>query len=39
MTEVGGAALAKLLSEKQCLRDLNLYMNDIGDNGIDRVSV
>ena len=38
MTAVGGDALAKLLNSELSLRDLNLYMNDLGDAGIAKVS-
>jgi Ran GTPase-activating protein (RanGAP) involved in mRNA processing and transport len=37
MTEVGAAALARLLHGKRSLRELNLYMNDIQDGGVSTV--
>ena len=39
MTDEGVASVARLLQHwRNNLRELNLYMNDIGDVGIDRVS-
>lgn len=37
MTGDGVAAVAKLLLAKPTLRELNLYMNDLGDTGVSRV--
>lgn len=37
LSEGGAAALTRLLSVKRSLKELHLYMNDIGDTGIARV--
>lgn len=37
MSAEGAAALARLLHDKTGLEDLNCYMNDIGDQGMEKV--
>ncbi len=37
MGEAGAAAMTRLLAAKRSLKELNLYMNDIGDAGVSRV--
>lgn len=37
LTDEGGAAIARLLAGKKTLRDVNLYMNDIGNSGVTKV--
>ena len=38
MSVEGAAALAAYLERHRELRDLNLYMNDIGSSGLDKVA-
>ncbi len=34
----GGAALARMLHEKKSIRELTLYMNEIGDAGMESLA-